>query len=98
MKYNVVCNEKLSLLGFGLMRLPLMEKGEIDQEHLEKMVAYALGNGVNYFDTAYPYHGGNSEIAIGKALAKYPRDSFYLALKVSWPSDSFDRLLSGRGF
>jgi predicted aldo/keto reductase-like oxidoreductase len=81
MKYNVVCNEKLSLLGFGLMRLPLMENGEIDQKHLEKMVEYALGNGVNYFDTAYPYHGGNSEIAIGKALAKYPRDSFYLASK-----------------
>ncbi len=81
MKYNVVCNEKLSLLGFGLMRLPLMKNGEIDQKHLEKMVEYALSNGVNYFDTAYPYHGGNSEIAIGKALAKYPRDSFYLASK-----------------
>ena len=81
MKYNIVCDEKLSLLGFGLMRLPLNENGEIDQQQLEEMVEYAINNGVNYFDTAYPYHDGNSEIAIGKVLAQYPRDSFYLATK-----------------
>ncbi len=81
MKYNYVCDEKLSLLGFGLMRLPLRDNGEIDQKHLEQMVEYAIANGVNYFDTAYPYHGGHSETAIGKALARYPRDSFYLATK-----------------
>lgn len=106
MKYNVVCNEKLSLLGFGLMRLPLMENGEIDQQHLEKMVEYALNNGVNYFDTAYPYHGGNSEIAIGKALAKYPRDSFYLASKYPghqivstgyYPAEIFEKQLEKCG-
>ncbi len=106
MKYNVVCNEKLSLLGFGLMRLPLMENGEIDQKHLEKMVEYALSNGVNYFDTAYPYHGGNSEIAIGKALAKYPRGSFYLASKYPghqivstgyYPAEIFEKQLEKCG-
>lgn len=81
MKYNIVCNEKLGLLGFGLMRLPLTENGEIDQVRLEEMIEYALNNGINYFDTAYPYHNGTSEIAAGKALARYPRDSFYLATK-----------------
>ena len=81
MLYNEACGEKLSRLGFGCMRLPQMADGAIDETELRRMVDYAIANGVNYFDTAYPYHGGRSEIAIGKALGAYPRDKWYLASK-----------------
>ncbi len=74
---------KLSALGFGAMRLPVLDGGDgtIDQAATEEMVAYAIGHGVNYFDTAWGYHNGTSEAAMGRALAAYPRDSFYLATK-----------------
>ena len=72
--------KKLSLLGFGAMRLP-MKDDQIDQELVEKMVRYGMDHGVNYFDTAYPYHGGMSERVMGKVLGQYPRESFYLADK-----------------
>lgn len=71
----------LSRLGFGAMRLPLNEDGSINEELTQQIVDYAIANGVNYFDTAYPYHGGYSELVIGKCLKKYPRESFYLATK-----------------
>lgn len=71
----------LSRLGFGTMRLPVNEDGSINQAAVEEMTAYAMAHGVNYFDTAYPYHGGNSEISIGRALSRYPRDTWYLASK-----------------
>ena len=71
----------LSALGFGTMRLPVLENGSIDQKTVDEMVDYALAHGVNYFDTAAPYHSGTSEIAIGKALSRYPRESWYLADK-----------------
>lgn len=76
-------NEKLSSLGFGAMRLPILKDGSgtIDQETLDRMVDAAIRGGVNYFDTAWPYHGGNSEIAIGKSLARYPRERWNLADK-----------------
>lgn len=81
MIYNDFCGEKISRLGFGLMRLPLKEDKSIDQEQVQAMVDYAMANGVNYFDTAWPYHGGKSELSIGEALSKYPRDSWFLADK-----------------
>lgn len=81
MQYNDFKGINLSRLGFGAMRLPLREDKSIDQAAVEEMVAYAIDHGVNYFDTAYPYHGGHSEISIGKALSKYPRDTWYLASK-----------------
>ena len=81
MKYTEMCGEKISKLAFGAMRLPLKEDGSIDQEQVNEMTDYAMEHGVNYYDTAYPYHNGLSEIAIGKALAKYPRDSYKLATK-----------------
>ncbi|MBR2559046.1 MAG: aldo/keto reductase [Firmicutes bacterium] len=81
MEYSEACGEKISKLAFGTMRLPLLEDGSIDQEQVERMTDYAMANGVNYYDTAYPYHNGYSEIAIGKALAKYPRESFKLVTK-----------------
>lgn len=72
------------LLGFGCMRLPVLNKdySQIDTELAEKMIDYAYRRGVNYFDTAYPYHRGLSETFLGTALKKYPRDSYYLADKM----------------
>lgn len=81
MIYRNFQDKELSLLGFGAMRLPTMSDGSIDQPQVEAMVDYAIGHGINYFDTAYPYHGGHSEISMGKALAKHPRDQWYLATK-----------------
>ncbi len=81
MIYNQFQELNLSKLGFGTMRLPVLADGSITQEQLEAMTAYAMEHGINYFDTAWPYHEGNSEIAISKALSKYPRESYYLATK-----------------
>ena len=73
---------KLSRLGFGCMRFSTdPATGAIDQDKVNKMFDLAISSGVNYFDTAYPYLGGNSEIAVAEALRKYPRDSYYLADK-----------------
>ena len=73
--------KQLPLLGFGAMRLPELEDGNVDVACVEKMVALAMANGVNYFDTAYPYHAGMSERIMGSVLKAYPRESFYLATK-----------------
>lgn len=81
MIYKNFKDEKLSLLGFGTMRLPLNAEGKIDEPQVEEMVKYAMDHGVNYFDTAYPYHDGESERVIGRILSKYPRDSYFLADK-----------------
>lgn len=83
MIYNDFQNIKLSALGMGCMRLPvLVEKDStIDEAATSKMVAYAMEHGINYYDTAWGYHGGNSEIVMGKLLGKYPRESYYLADK-----------------
>lgn len=81
MEYVKACGEKISRLAFGTMRLPTKEDGSIDQEQVKQMTDYAMEHGVNYYDTAYPYHDGMSEIAIGKALAKYPRESYKLVTK-----------------
>ena len=74
---------KLSNLGMGCMRLPVVGGNDavVDQAAVEEMVALAMARGVNYYDTAWAYHAGTSELAIGKALAAYPRDKFYLANK-----------------
>lgn len=71
-----------SLLGFGCMRFPVNADGSINEELAEEMLDKAIANGVNYIDTAYPYHGGKSEPFVGKALAKYDRNSYYLATKL----------------
>ena len=83
MIYKEFQGKKLSALGLGAMRLPVIngEDSCIDEEAVEKMVAYAMKKGINYFDTAWGYHRGNSEIVMGKVLKKYPRESFYLADK-----------------
>ena len=69
------------MLGYGMMRLPRLN-GEIDIETVKKQVAIAMKHGVNYFDTAYFYHGGESENCAGKVLSQYPRDSYMLADKM----------------
>ena len=82
MIYKKFQDLELSQLGFGTMRLPLLEDGvTIDEQRVAEMTAYAIAHGVNYFDTAYPYHQGNSELVMGRVLKNYPRESFYLATK-----------------
>ena len=74
---------KLSALGMGAMRLPVIDgnDGVVDEKAAAEMVDYAMSQGVNYYDTAWGYHEGNSELVMGWALKKYPRESFYLADK-----------------
>ena len=84
MVYKNYKDMKLSALGFGAMRLPTADgnpDAPIDEKKTADMVAYAIAHGVNYFDTAYGYHDGNSEIVMGKVLGDYPRECFYLATK-----------------
>ncbi len=77
-------NASPSILGYGCMRLPKLweDKPDIDYEEGQKLIDYAYAHGVNYFDTAYPYHEQKSEAFVGQALKKYPRESFYLADKL----------------
>lgn len=102
MKYNDFKGMKLSALGFGAMRLPLLEDGKtIDVRQTEEMVDYAIAHGVNYFDTAAPYHGGSSESVIGSILSAYPAEKWHLAtkypghqhFKVFKPAEMFGRQL-----
>ncbi len=80
-----------SLLGFGCMRFPKLANGQIDEEQAEKMIDMAMQAGVNYYDTAYPYHDGASEAFVGKVLKKYKREDFYLATKLPmWAIRSMD--------
>lgn len=74
---------KLSALGMGAMRLPVMEgdDSQVDEAAVFAMVDEAMARGVNYYDTAWGYHSGNSELAMGKALSRYPREKFFLADK-----------------
>lgn len=72
---------ELKRFGFGCMRFPTNSDGSVNYEETEKMIDYALKNGVNYFDTAYVYHSGKSETVLGSALKKYPRESFMVANK-----------------
>lgn len=84
MLYKSFQDLELSRLGFGMMRLPTQGEGNdapIDQDQVDKMIDFALENGVNYFDTAWGYHNGQSEIATGTALRRHPRESYYIATK-----------------
>jgi len=82
MIYKEFKGKKLSALGMGCMRLPTYgEDKTIDEAKTAEMFDYAIKNGINYFDTAWGYHDGKSELVVGKLLEKYPRESFYLASK-----------------
>lgn len=77
----------LSRLGMGNMRLPV-KRGKIDYEKAQEIIDYAMEQGINYYDTAYVYHQGESEKFLGHALKKYPRDSYYIATKFYVMADS----------
>lgn len=83
MIYKKFQDLELSALGMGAMRLPVLDgdDGRIDEPAAQKMVDYAMKQGVNYYDTAWGYHEGHSEEVMGRALGKYPRQQYYLATK-----------------
>ncbi len=83
MIYKNFQGEKLSALGLGCMRLPVLEGNDarIDETAAKEMVDFAMAQGINYYDTAWGYHEGNSELVIGRTLASYPRETFFLATK-----------------
>lgn len=83
MVYKDFQGMKLSALGMGTMRLPVVDGDDarIDEAATREMVDYAMEQGINYYDTAWGYHNGNSELVIGKALSQYPREKYYLATK-----------------
>ena len=83
MIYNNFKGKSISALGFGTMRLPTVDgdNAKIDQARVNEMFDYAIAHGVNYFDTAWGYHSGMSEISVGEALKRHKRDEFYLATK-----------------
>lgn len=105
MLYREFQGKKLSLMGFGAMRLPLLADGSVDEAQVIRMVDHAMANGINYYDTAWPYHSGESERIIGRALAKYDRGQYYLATKYPGhqisskydPADIFEKQLKKCG-
>ena len=83
MIYKKFQDLSLSALGLGMMRLPVLDgvESRIDEAAALELVDYAMAHGVNYYDTAWGYHGGNSELVAGRALSRYPRERYYLATK-----------------
>ena len=83
MLYRDLCGERLSALGLGAMRLPILggDDSAVDEAAAAGIVAAAMEKGVNYYDTAWGYHGGESERVMGRILERYPRESFFLATK-----------------
>ncbi|HML25927.1 MAG TPA: aldo/keto reductase, partial [Methanomethylovorans sp.] len=83
--------DKLSIIGFGAMRLPTKQDGSIDEEKATQMIHYAIDNGVNYIDTAWPYHMGESELFLGRVLADGYREKVKLATKMpQWMVKNLD--------
>ena len=83
MVFKESCGERLSALGLGCMRFPTLDgdDGKINEEKAAEIVRLAMDHGVNYYDTAWAYHKGQSEPVMGRILSAYPRSSFYLASK-----------------
>ncbi len=98
MKTKLFCGEEISCLGMGNMRLPVNDEKKIDFDAAAAIIDRLYNSGVNYFDTAYVYHGGESESFLGKAMKKYPRESFRLATKFPYfvgkaPAEVFEEQL-----
>ena len=100
MIYKKIGGDRVSALGLGNMRLPVVsERGPIDYKAAGDIVRYAYEHGVNYFDTAYRYHQGESEAFIGKIMKDYPRDSWYLTSKIPGHMMSYsDGKITGIGY
>ncbi|MDE6184494.1 MAG: aldo/keto reductase, partial [Lachnospiraceae bacterium] len=83
MIYRKFQDIQLSGLGLGMMRLPVLDgnDGAVDETAAAELIDFAYKSGINYFDTAWGYHNGNSELVAGKYLSRYPRESYYLASK-----------------
>lgn len=83
MIYKQFQDRKLSALGFGCMRLPTVDGNDanVNEAEAARLIARAMEGGVNYYDTAWGYHAGNSELVMGRILKQYPRNSFFLATK-----------------
>ena len=81
MVYRAFQDLKLSALGMGGMRLPVLENKQVDQSAVNEMVDCAMAGGINYYDTAWGYHNGQSETALGAALRRHPRERYYIADK-----------------
>ena len=82
LRRNPKNGDEISLLGFGCMRFPTLSNGAINEELTQMMIDYAYEHGINYYDTAWMYHGGDSQRVIGNCLRKYPRESYFLANKM----------------
>ena len=89
MVYRNLCGDSVSLLGFGFLRLPTI-KGKVDYNRLQPMVDYAIDKGVNYFETAYVYMNGNSEIALGRTLARHDRKKIVVSTKL-WMDNIYSK-------
>ena len=104
MTYKQFKDKKLSSLGFGAMRLPGTTPGwgaPIDYTKAEEMIDYAINSGINYFDTSYFYHDGDSERFLGNTLNKYPRDTWYINSKLPGNLMSYNNkqlTVSGKSF
>ena len=83
MEYRYIGNTKVSLLGYGAMRLPTDADGIIDREKSTALLEKAYKSGVNYFDTAHPYMNFQSEPFVGEVMSRFPRESYCLATKMS---------------
>lgn len=91
-----IYGDRVSLLAFGCMRLPTMRNQDgvtvIDRDKTRELLEYAYANGINYFDTAYNYHNGESEIVTGEILKSFPRETFFLATKMpTWLVTGLER-------
>ena len=102
MQYRTITRDKIqvSALGFGTMRLPTLESGKVDQNEAIRMIRHGIDSGINYIDTAFPYHEGDSETVVGQAIKDGYRDKVLVATKMpTWEptqKSDLDRIFNGQ--